>query len=196
MQELLTFALGYVLGSIPFGLLLVRAAGLGDVRSIGSGNIGTTNVLRTGRKDLAAATLLLDAGKGAIAVFVAAALSESAPLFMALAGAGAFLGHCFPAWLRFKGGKGVATYLGTVLAFDWRVGLLIAVVWLGAAFITRYSSAGALAASLAAPLLLLLFGQIAFAVAALFMTALVFYRHKANIERLRAGTESRIGAKS
>ena len=196
MQELLTLALGYLLGSVPFGLVIVRAAGLGDVRSIGSGNIGTTNVLRTGRKDLAAATLLLDAGKGAIAVLVAAGLSEGNEILMALAGAGAFLGHCFSVFLRFKGGKGVATFLGTVLAFDWRVGLMICLVWLGAAFLTRYSSAGALAAALAAPLLLLLFGQLAFAVAALFMTALVFYRHRENIARLRAGTESKIGQKS
>ena len=195
MQELLTFGLGYLLGSIPFGLVLVRAAGLGDVRSIGSGNIGTTNVLRTGRKDLAAATLLLDAGKGALAVLIAAGLSEGDAVLMAFAGAGAFLGHCFPVWLRFHGGKGVATYIGTVLAFDWRVGLLICLVWLGAAFLTRYSSAGALAASLAAPLLLLLFGQIAFAVAALFMTALIYFRHRENIARLRAGTESKIGKK-
>ena len=195
MQELLTLALGYLLGSVPFGLVIVRAAGLGDVRSIGSGNIGTTNVLRTGRKDLAAATLLLDAGKGAIAVLIAMVLSEGNAVLMALAGAGAFLGHCFPVWLRFRGGKGVATYLGTVLALDWRVGLLICLVWLGAAFLTRYSSAGALAAALAAPLLLLLFGQIAFALAALFMTALVFYRHKENIARLRAGTETKIGQK-
>ena len=196
MQELLTFALGYLLGSVPFGLVLVRAAGLGDVRSIGSGNIGTTNVLRTGRKDLAAATLLLDAGKGALAVLIAAGLSEGDAVLMAFAGAGAFLGHCFPVWLRFHGGKGVATYIGTVLAFDWRVGLLICLVWLGAAFATRYSSAGALAASLAAPLLLLLFGEMAFAVAALFMTALIYYRHRENIARLRAGTESKIGKKN
>ena len=196
MQELLTLALGYLLGSVPFGLVIVRAAGLGDVRAIGSGNIGTTNVLRTGRKDLAAATLLLDAGKGAIAVLVAMGLSEGNEVLMALAGAGAFLGHCFPVWLRFHGGKGVATYLGTMLAFDWRVGLMACLVWLGAAFLTRYSSAGALAASLAAPLLLLLFGQVAFALAALFMTTLVFYRHRENIARLRAGTESRIGKKS
>ena len=195
MQELLTLALGYLLGSIPFGLVIVRAAGLGDVRSIGSGNIGTTNVLRTGRKDLAAATLLLDAGKGAIAVLVAMVLSEGNQPLMALAGAGAFLGHCFPVWLRFHGGKGVATYLGTVLALDWRVGLLACLVWLGTAFLTRYSSAGALAAALAAPLLLLLLGQIAFASAAVFMTALVFYRHKENIARLRSGTESKIGQK-
>ena len=188
--------LGYLLGSVPFGLLLVRLAGLGDVRAVGSGNIGTTNVLRTGRKDLAAATLLLDAAKGAVAVGLAYLLFEGGRVEMAVAGAGAFLGHCFPAWLRFHGGKGVATYLGTALAFDWRVGLLAVVIWVISAAITRYSSMSALAAATFTPPLLLVFGELAFACAAVFMTALVFYRHKENIQRLRVGTESKIGQKA
>ncbi|MBB4659379.1 glycerol-3-phosphate 1-O-acyltransferase PlsY [Parvularcula dongshanensis] len=193
MQEIVTFALGYLLGSVPFGLVIVKMAGLGDVRSQGSGNIGATNVLRTGRKDLALATLILDAGKGAFAVVAAGLLTHWAPWPMALAGAGAFLGHCFPVWLRFHGGKGVATYLGTAFAFDWRVGIMIAIIWLLAAATTRWSSAGALAAALCAPVLFLLLGGVAFAVAAAFMTALVFYRHKGNIERIRNRTEPKIG---
>ena len=194
MQDLVTFALGYLLGSIPFGLVIARMAGF-DLRAIGSGNIGTTNVLRTGRKDLAALTLLLDAGKGGIAVVVAGLLSAWSELPMALAGAGAFLGHCFPVWLRFRGGKGVATYLGTMLAFFWPVGLVFAAVWLAVAGLTRYSSGGALAATLLCPVALLLFGEVAFALAAAFMTALVYYRHRENIARLRAGTEGKIGQK-
>lgn len=196
MSELGTLLMGYLFGSVPFGLLLVRLAGLGDVRAIGSGNIGTTNVLRTGRKDLAAATLVLDALKGAIAVGLAALLFEGSQVHMALAGAGAFLGHCFPVWLKFHGGKGVATYLGTMLAFDWRVGLVAIVLWILVAVATRYSSLSALTAALAAPGLLFAFGHFAFALAAVFMTALVFYRHKENIARLRAGTESKIGKSS
>ncbi|WP_162178330.1 glycerol-3-phosphate 1-O-acyltransferase PlsY [Parvularcula oceani] len=195
MQEIVTFVLGYLLGSIPFGLVLVRMAGLGDIRKIGSGNIGATNVYRTGRPALALATLVLDASKGAIAVVVAGLLSDWNSGPMALAGAGAFLGHCFPVWLGFHGGKGVATYLGTGLALDWRVAGLCALVWLIGAGITRYSSAAALAATLVAPVLFLAFGELAFAAAAVFMTALVYYRHKENIARLRAGTESKIGQK-
>ena len=196
MSELGTLLLGYLFGSVPFGLLLVRFAGLGDVRSIGSGNIGTTNVLRTGRKDLAAATLVLDALKGAVAVGLAALLFEGSAVHMALAGAGAFLGHCFPVWLRFRGGKGVATYLGTMLAFDWRAGLAAIVVWILCAAVTRYSSLSALCAALVSPALLFVFGHLAFGLAALAMTGLVFWRHRENIERLRARTESKIGQKS
>ena len=196
MSELGTLLLGYLFGSVPFGLLLVRFAGLGDVRSIGSGNIGTTNVLRTGRKDLAAATLVLDALKGAVAVGLAALLFEGSQVHMALAGAGAFLGHCFPVWLKFHGGKGVATYLGTMLAFDWRVGLVAIIVWILVAAATRYSSLSALTAALLAPALLFLLGHFAFGLAGVFMTALIFYRHRENIARLRAGTESKIGKKS
>lgn len=139
---------GYVLGSIPFGLLLTRAAGAGDLRQIGSGNIGTTNVLRTGRKGLAAATLLLDMGKGAAAVLLARHFFDSAA---ALAGIGAFLGHLYPVWLKFRGGKGVATMLGIALAFFWPAGLAFAAVWLLAAFITRYSSMGGMSGAAAAP---------------------------------------------
>lgn len=196
MSELGVILMGYLLGSAPFGLLLVRLAGLGDVRAIGSGNIGTTNVLRTGRKDLAAATLVLDALKGGIAVGLAALLFEGSQPHMALAGAGAFLGHCFPVWLKFHGGKGVATYLGTMLAFDWRIGLVAIIVWILVAATTRYSSLSALTAALAAPPLLAVFGHMAFCLAALFMTGLVFYRHRENIARLKAGTEGKIGQKS
>ena len=196
MSELGTILMGYLFGSVPFGLLLVRFAGLGDVRSIGSGNIGTTNVLRTGRKDLAAATLVLDALKGAVAVGLAALLFEGSAVHMALAGAGAFLGHCFPVWLRFRGGKGVATYLGTMLAFDWRAGLVAIIVWILCAAITRYSSLSALCAALVSPALLFVFGHLAFGLAALVMTGLIFWRHRENIERLRARTESKIGQKS
>ena len=195
MSELGTLLLGYLFGSVPFGLLLVRFAGLGDVRSIGSGNIGTTNVLRTGRKDLAAATLVLDALKGAVAVGLAALLFEGSQVHMGLAGAGAFLGHCFPVWLRFRGGKGVATFLGTMLAFDWRIGLVAVVVWILCAVVTRYSSLSALCAALVAPALLFVFGHFAFGLAATAMTALVFWRHRENIARLRGGTESKIGQK-
>ena len=196
MSELGTLLLGYLFGSVPFGLLLVRFAGLGDVRAIGSGNIGTTNVLRTGRKDLAAATLVLDALKGAVAVGLAALLFEGSAVHMALAGAGAFLGHCFPIWLKFQGGKGVATYLGTMLAFDWRVGIVAIVIWIVCAAATRYSSLSALCASLVSPAILLAFGHFAFGLAAAVMTALVFWRHRENIRRLRARTESKIGQKS
>lgn len=195
MSEVLAFLFGYLLGSIPFGLVIVRAAGLGDVRSIGSGNIGATNVLRTGRKELALATLLLDAGKGGIAVVIAGALTGWSPLPMALAGAGAFLGHCFPVWLRFHGGKGIATYLGTALAFDWRVALILGLVWLAAAKLTRYSSMGGLSATSAAPFLFWWLAGPPFALAAAFMTVIVFYRHRANIARLRAGTEPKVGEK-
>ena len=196
MSELGTLLLGYLLGSAPFGLLLVRFAGLGDVRDIGSGNIGTTNVLRTGRKDLAAATLVLDALKGAVAVGLAALLFEASAVHMALAGLGAFLGHCFPVWLRFRGGKGVATYLGTMLAFDWRAGIAVVIVWLLCAAVTRYSSLSALCAALVTPAVLFVLGDFAFGLGAAAMTAVVFWRHRENIERLRAGTESRIGQKS
>jgi glycerol-3-phosphate acyltransferase PlsY len=184
--------LGYLLGSIPFGLLITRAAGLGDVRSIGSGNIGATNVLRTGRKELAAATLLLDALKGAVAVWIATRWGLNAGL---AAGFGAFLGHLFPVWLSFKGGKGVATYLGVLLALAWQGFLAFAVVWLAVAFLTRYSSLAALIAAVATPIFLFLYG--AGAIAGLFavMSIIIIWKHRANIERLLAGTEGKIGAK-
>lgn len=189
MTMLAAAVLGYLFGSIPFGLVLTRAAGLGDIRAVGSGNIGATNVLRTGRKDLALATLLLDGGKAAIAVGVAYLLGWRPEV----AGAAAFLGHCFPIWLGFKGGKGVATFMGALFALQWPAGLFAGAVWLGAARVFRYSSLAALATAAAAPLILFSMGKVAFAFAAAFMAALIFIRHKANIARLVAGVEPKIG---
>jgi glycerol-3-phosphate acyltransferase PlsY len=184
------FLLGYLLGSIPFGLLLTRLAGLGDIRGIGSGNIGATNVLRTGRKGLAGATLLLDGLKGTAAVLIGWRWG----LYGALAaGLGAYLGHCFPAWLKFKGGKGVATFLGVLLGLHWPSMIVTALVWVGTAAAMRYSSLSALVASAAAPIALLFFGQPEAALLAAIMTMLIWIRHKANLMRLLAGTESRIG---
>ena len=186
--------LGYVLGSIPFGLVLTRLAGLGDVRKIGSGNIGTTNVLRTGRKDLAAATLLLDALKGTVAVLIAWRWGLDGAI---AAAAGAFLGHLFPVWLGFRGGKGVATYVGLVLAFSWIAMLVFAVLWIATAVLTRYSSLAAIVAVIGAPIALWLLGLPA-AVPVLFavLSIITLAKHHANIRRLIAGTESKIGAKS
>lgn len=184
--------IGYLCGSIPFGLLLTRAAGLGDVRSIGSGNIGATNVLRTGNKGLAAATLVLDALKGTIPALIFARYGTEAG---ALAGAGAFIGHIFPAWLGFKGGKGVATYLGVLIGLAWQVALIFAAVWLAVAVLFRYSSLAALVACVVVPLALFFLGHTQYALAFALMSLLIFYKHRANIERLRAGTEGRIGAK-
>ena len=186
-----TFA--YLLGSIPFGLLITRAMGLGDLRQIGSGNIGATNVLRTGNRAAAAATLVLDGAKGAVAVLIARALSgEDAAQLAALA---AFLGHLYPVWLRFKGGKGVATFLGTLLALDWRVGLAACATWAVAAMLTRTSSLAALTAAALSTLWLLIFreGQMIFLV--MILTLLVYARHWANLERIKNGTEPKIGAK-
>lgn len=183
---------GYLLGSIPFGLLITRAAGLGDVRRIGSGNIGATNVLRTGKKGLAALTLLLDALKGTLAVVIAGRFGLEAAL---LAGLGAFLGHLFPVWLGFKGGKGVATYLGVLVALSWQGAVMFAAAWLATAFLTRYSSLGALVAAVAVPLALLLLGQTQIAALFVIMSVIVFFKHRANISRLLAGTETKIGAK-
>jgi glycerol-3-phosphate acyltransferase PlsY len=191
-QLLAALAFGYLLGSIPFGLLITRAAGLGDVRNIGSGNIGATNVLRTGNKGLAALTLILDALKGTAAVLIAGIYGPELAL---VAGFGAFLGHLFPVWLGFKGGKGVATYLGVLAGLAWKVALVFAAVWLAVAFIMRYSSLAALIASVAVPLTLFYLGRIDYAVLFAVMTAIVFIKHRANISRLLAGTESRIGAK-
>jgi glycerol-3-phosphate acyltransferase PlsY len=182
---------GYWLGSIPFGLLLTRLAGAGDLRAIGSGNIGATNVLRTGRKGLAAATLLLDAGKGALAVLIM--LRLIGPDAALVAGAGAIVGHVFPVWLRFRGGKGVATGLGVLLAAAWPVGVVACAVWLAVAFAVRISSAAALTAFALAPFAALLLATPAVAVLAVFVAALIFWRHKANIQRLLTGTEPRIG---
>jgi glycerol-3-phosphate acyltransferase PlsY len=183
---------GYLLGSIPFGLILTRLGGAGDLRSIGSGNIGATNVLRTGRYGLAALTLIGDALKGTAAVLLGARLGPEAA---AIAGLGAFLGHLFPIWLRFKGGKGVATFLGVWLGLYWPVALAFAIVWLSVAAITRYSSLAALSASLAVPLSLYATGRPAHAVLAAAMAALLWWKHAANIRRLADGTESRIGSK-
>lgn len=189
----LAAVLGYLLGSIPFGVIATRLAGLGDVRSIGSGNIGATNVLRTGRRDLAALTLVGDAGKGAVAVALAAWLwGYEAALF---AGVAAFFGHVFPAWLGFKGGKGVATYIGILLALDWVVGLTFCAVWLLVAFALRYSSLAALTAAAIAPILAFFLSGPQLTVAALALSITLFITHRENIRRLMAGTESRIGDK-
>ncbi len=189
---LIALAFGYLLGSVPFGLLLTRAAGLGDVRKIGSGNIGATNVLRTGNKGLAAATLLLDALKGAVAVLLAQRWGLEAGI---AAGFAAFLGHLFPVWLGFRGGKGVATYLGVLAAFAWQAALVFAVVWLAAAALTRYSSLSALVAAVASPVALYLVGLPGHAAALGLMSVIVFLKHRENISRLLAGTESKIGQK-
>lgn len=184
---------GYLFGSIPFGLVLVRLAGLGDIRAIGSGNIGATNVLRTGRKDLAAATLLLDAGKAGIAAAVfGLLLGTTAGL---VAGAAAFIGHCFPVWLKFKGGKGVATFVGTMLVVFWPVGLVVIGTWLLMAAIFRISSLAALTAALAAPAAAWLLGRPDVAIMAGVLTMLIYILHRANIARLLKGEEPRIGAK-
>ena len=187
-------AFGYLLGSIPFGVLLTRLAGLGDIRAVGSGNIGATNVLRTGRKGLAAATLLGDGLKGTVAVLAMSRLWG--PDAAVLAGLGAFLGHLFPVWLGFRGGKGVATYLGLLLAFSWPAALVFAAIWLGTAALTRYSSLSALLASLASPAALAGFGEWQAAQLFVLLTVLVYVKHLPNIRRLLAGTESRIGRKT
>lgn len=193
MSLILWAALGYLLGSVPFGLVITRAMGLGDLRRIGSGNIGATNVLRTGNKPAALATLLLDSGKGAIAVLLARAFAgDQAAL---VAGAAAFLGHLFPVWLGFKGGKGVATFLGTLIAFDWRVGLTACALWAVTAGVSRISSLSALVAAAGAPIAAWLLNGPQMALAAGFMAALIFIRHHANIARLLNGTEPRIGKK-
>ncbi|RWB23974.1 MAG: glycerol-3-phosphate 1-O-acyltransferase PlsY [Mesorhizobium sp.] len=188
----LALVFGYLLGSIPFGLLITRAAGLGDVRNIGSGNIGATNVLRTGNKGLAAATLLLDALKGTAAVLIAGRFAlELGPW----AGLGAFFGHLFPVWLGFKGGKGVATYLGVLIALAWQVALIFAIVWLAVAFLFRYSSLAALTAAVVVPIALYVLSTPEIAGLFALMSLIVIIKHRANITRLLAGTEGKIGAK-
>ncbi|MHC1549169.1 glycerol-3-phosphate 1-O-acyltransferase PlsY [Phyllobacterium sp. K27] len=189
---LLFLVFGYILGSIPFGLILTRMAGLGDVRSIGSGNIGATNVLRTGNKKLAAATLILDMLKGTAAVLVAGIIGPEAAI---AAGLGAFLGHIFPVWLKFKGGKGVATYLGVLLGLFWQGALIFAAVWLLIAFATRYSSLAALLAAIVTPIALYFIGVHQIAFLFFILTIIVFFKHRANIQRLVSGTEGRIGSK-
>ncbi|WP_051630794.1 glycerol-3-phosphate 1-O-acyltransferase PlsY [Afifella pfennigii] len=183
---------GYLLGSIPSGLILARLAGFGDIRGIGSGNIGATNVLRTGNKKLAAATLLADALKGTLAVLLASRFGTEPALAAAF---GAFLGHCFPVWLRFSGGKGVATYFGILLALSWPTMLAAAAIWIGTAFATRYSSLAALLTSAATPVIFFVTGQIALAELFLIVTVILWFRHRANLARLLKGTESRIGQK-
>lgn len=191
--------IGYLLGSIPFGLLLTRAAGLGDVRKIGSGNIGATNVLRTGNKPLAAATLLLDGLKGTAAVLIAERIGAAhgiAILASLVGGLGAFLGHLFPVWLKFKGGKGVATYIGVLFGAMFTAGLAFCLSWLAVAFATRYSSLAALVSSIILPIGLWATGEIPLALLAAIMSVLLIWKHAANIQRLFKGEEPKIGAKA
>jgi glycerol-3-phosphate acyltransferase PlsY len=188
------FGFGYLAGSIPFGLIITRLAGMEDIRGIGSGNIGATNVLRTGRKELAAATLACDALKGTLAVL--ATRYVGGPELALVAGFGAFIGHLFPVWLGFRGGKGVATFIGLLLAFAWPLVLGYGAVWLAVAYLTRYSSLAALAACTATPLLLWLFGYPEPAELFALLAIIVWISHRTNIARLIAGTETKIGAKS
>jgi len=190
----LALALGYLLGSIPFGLVLTKLTGAGDLRSIGSGNIGATNVLRTGRKGLAAATLALDALKATLAV-VLAWVAFGPPTAIAAA-AGAVLGHMYPVWLKFRGGKGVATYLGGLIGLAWPAAIVFAVVWLAVAALTRYSSAAALAATIASPVAMAAIGESGAALVFAVLSALIWFKHGANIVRLLNGSESKIGQKS
>ena len=193
MSSVFAFAFGYLLGSIPFGLLLTRAAGAPDIRSIGSGNIGATNVLRTGRKWLAAITLFCDMFKGTVAVLVARHFSTDAAL---AAGLGAFVGHLFPVWLRFKGGKGVATYIGVLIGLYWPAALAFCVIWLSIAAASRYSSLAALIASALTPLGLWAFNRPNITALFLVLTAALWVMHRENIARLLNGTEGKIGAKA
>lgn len=189
--------LGYLLGSIPFGLVLTRAAGLGDVRDIGSGNIGATNVLRTGNKGIAALTLLLDLLKGTAAVLIGhaiGALGGVAILASLVAGLAAFIGHTYPVWLGFKGGKGVATYIGVLLGLNWPGALAFCSVWLLVAILSRYSSLSAIVAAIVTPIWLLTVGDYATAILAALLSVLLIFKHRANIHRLVAGEEPRIGA--
>jgi len=196
---LLPAAVGYFLGAVPFGLLLTRLAGLGDIRSIGSGNIGATNVLRTGNKGLAALTLLLDALKGTAAVLIGYQVGARFGLAIdgsLVAGLAAFLGHIFPAWLGFKGGKGVATYIGVILGLYWPGAVIFCGIWIAIAAASRYSSLSALAAAVATPLVLVGLGETYVALLAAIMTLLLLWKHSANISRLLKGQEPKIGAKA
>lgn len=188
------FVIGYLFGSIPFGLILTRLAGTQDIRSIGSGSIGATNVLRTGRKSLAAGTLLLDALKGTAAVVIAGYIAG--PNAAMLAGLGAFLGHLFPVWLKFKGGKGVAVYIGVLLGLFWPGMVVFCLLWLATAVTTRYSSLSALVAAFITPMFLWWSGHLALSALTAVLTLLLFYAHRENIKRLQAGKESRIGEKA
>jgi len=199
LAALAAVGFGYLLGSIPFGLILTRAAGLGDVRNIGSGNIGATNVLRTGHKGLAALTLVLDALKGTAAVLIAheigGTLFGAAIVAGLLAGLGAFLGHLFPVWLNFRGGKGVATYIGVLLGLLWPAALIFCAIWIGVALLTRYSSLSALLASVMTPFVaLIVFDDRPVALVAAIMTVLLLWKHRSNIARLMRGEEPKIGA--
>src|SRR5215212_12015471 len=187
----LAFAVGYLLGSMPFGLILTRLAGTRDLRTIGSGNIGATNVLRTGRKGLAAATLICDALKGTLAVIIAG--YYGGPDAAMLAAFGAFLGHLFPVWLKFRGGKGVAVYIGVLIGLFWPAAIVFCAIWASTAFTSRYSSLSALVASFVTPIFLWWFGHPALASLFAVLTLLLFYTHRENIGRLQAGTEGRIG---
>jgi glycerol-3-phosphate acyltransferase PlsY len=189
----LALVFGYLLGSIPFGLVLTKLAGTQDLRSIGSGNIGATNVLRTGRKGLAAATLLLDMLKGTAAVIISGYCGG--PNAAMLAALGAFLGHLFPVWLNFRGGKGVAVYIGVLIGLFWPAAVVFCVLWLATALTSRYSSLSALVASFVTPIFLWWFGHPALASLFVVLTALLFYKHRENIKRLQTGKEGRIGEK-
>ena len=189
----LAFVIGYLLGSIPFGLILTQLAGTQDIRTIGSGSIGTTNVLRTGNKGLAAATLICDVLKGTVAVILAGLYGG--PNAAMLAALGAFLGHLFPVWLKFKGGKGVAVYIGVLIGLFWPAAVLFCLLWAATAAVSRYSSLSAFVASLVTPMFLWWFGQTALAALFALLTLLMFYMHRENIRRLLAGNEGKIGAK-
>ncbi len=193
MEQIYAILLGYSLGSVPFGLLLTRAFGAGDLRSIGSGSIGATNVLRTGRKGLAAATVLLDGGKGALAVWLA---MKGLPGFEGVAAIGAILGHCFPVWLKFKGGKGFATAAGVCLALAWQVMVVAAAVWAVTVATSRISSVASMISVIAAPVAAWLFGMEVLVPTLIGIAVIVIVQHRANIARLRTGTEPKIGAKS
>ena len=192
--HLLGLLIGLLLGSIPFGLILFQAAGLGDIRNIGSGNIGATNVLRTGNKGLAAATLLLDGLKATVAILLVNHWYGQVPAHMAALGA--FLGHVYPVWLRFKGGKGVATFVGGLFGLCWQAGLAFCAIWLFMAYALRFSSLAAITASIASPIILLLMGRPVTAGLFAILTLLLLWKHRENIARLRQGTEPRIGDKS
>ena len=192
-EPLAAIVLGYLLGSIPFGFILTRFAGLGDIRAIGSGNIGATNVLRTGNKGLAAATLLLDAAKGAAAIILVRTLWPEIPGLAGLAAISAFLGHLYPIWLRFRGGKGVATLIGVAAALLWPAALIAAAIWILALFATRYSSVGGMAAALAAPAAAALFDRFDLTILFSGFALLILWKHRANIGRLIERTEPRIG---
>lgn len=190
---IISLVFGYLLGSIPFGLLIAKAAGQGDIRGIGSGNIGATNVLRTGRKDLALLTLLTDAGKAGIAALIVNYF-YGLP-FGLIAGTLALIGHCFPVWLGFKGGKGVATFFGCLLATAWPVGLIAGAIWLTIAFLTKMSSMGALWAAASAPIIAMFLGRLDIAMMSLVLAIVIFIRHRENIGRIIKGTEPKIGSK-